>query len=401
MLIVVENLPSPFDRRVWLEATTLAKAGNTVSIICPTGKGYEKRFEVLEDVAIWRHPLPLEASGALGYLLEYGAALFWQLVLSVRVAMTRGFDVMHACNPPDTIFIVGALFKIFGKGFLFDHHDLCPELYEAKFGKRGRMWEALAFLERCTFRTADVVISTNQSYRAVALDRGGKRPEDVFIVRSGPDLSRWPSEPVGDPKWRKGRAHLVGYVGVMGEQEGLDLLLAAVRHIVEVRNRTDIQFVLVGDGSHRRTIETMAGDMGLSDYVTFTGRVPDAELISALASSDVCVNPDSPGVLNDKSTMNKIIEYMAIRKPIVQFDLTEGRFSAQGSSLYATPGDTADFGEKILELIDDPARRAEMGQIGRQRVEDELAWGRQVDTLLAAYNRTFSKMGHARSLEAA
>ena len=289
VLIIVENLPVPFDRRVWLEATTLARAGYRVSVICPMGKGFSKPYEMIEDVAVYRHPLPVEGSGIWGYLAEYGTALFWQFTLAVRIALTRGFGVIHACNPPDLIFLVGGFFKLFGKKFLFDQHDLCPELYESKFERRGAYWRVLCWLEKLTYAFADVVISTNQSYRNIAMTRGRKKAERVFVVRSGPDLSRWPAQLTGNPKWRNGRRYLIGYVGVMGEQEGLDLLLEAVRYLVQVRGREDIQFVLVGDGTNRSTIEAMAANFGLADFMTFTGRVPDAALFEILGEADLCV----------------------------------------------------------------------------------------------------------------
>jgi glycosyltransferase involved in cell wall biosynthesis len=385
VLIIVENLPAPFDRRVWQEAGTLRRAGYAVSIICPTGKGYERRFEVIDGVAIYRHPLPLEARGAWGYALEYGAALAWQMLLAVRIALTRGFDVIHACNPPDTIFLIAALFKLFGKRFVFDHHDLCPELYEAKFGKRGVLWRLMAWLERLTFRTADVVISTNQSYRRIALERGRLRPEQVFVVRSGPDLAYWPAPhpPRSAPR------PTIGYLGVMGEQEGLDLFLQAMRRMVYERAR-DVRAVLVGDGSQRRAIEVQAEALGLSAHVTFTGRLSDPEMRARLGAVDVCVNPDRPSALNDQSTMNKVVEYMALAKPIVQFEGTEGRVSAGGSALYAAQGDTDDFADKVLQLLDDEGLRACMGAAGRRRVEDHLAWSHQEAALLAAYDRVFA-----------
>lgn len=385
VLIIVENLPVPFDRRVWLEATTLAQAGYQVSVICPTGKGFERRRETLDGVKIYRHPLPLEASGALGYVLEYGAALFWEFALAFEIALRDGFDVIHACNPPDLIFLVGGVFKLFGKRFIFDHHDLSPEVYESKFERRDGFHRLLQRLERWTFQTADVVISTNQSYRAAAIERGGMDPDRVFVVRSGPNIAKWPSTPPSESHWRKERKHLVSYVGVMGEQEGLDLLLEAVRHMVYDLQYTDCQFVLVGDGSCRRAIQALATTLGVEDYVTFTGRIPDAELLSAVGSADVCVNPDKFSELNDKSTMNKIIEYMALSKPIVQFDLKEGRYSAEDASLYARVGDTKDFAAKIIDLLNDPQKRTAMGAFGRRRVETELAWNHQIPALLAAY----------------
>lgn len=392
VLIIVENLPVPFDRRVWSEATTLVKAGYQVSVICPKGKGYTASHEVIDGVHIYRHSLPLDAEGVLGYALEYSAALFWEFLLSLRIAWQRGFDVIHACNPPDTIFLIGGFYRLFGKKFLFDHHDINPELYEAKFGRRDFGWKLMVWLERMTFRTANRTLATNESYREIAITRGGMDPDKVHIVRSGPNLDRV-REVEPDPKWRNGRRFVVGYVGVIGKQEGLDLLLESVAHLVNVRKRDDIQFVICGGGPELEAIKAEAQTMGLGDYVTFTGRCPDETLFSALSTSDVCVNPDRPTAMNDKSTMNKIMEYMALAKPIVQYDLREGSFSAQDSSLYARCTDPADFGDKIAELLDDPEKRAAMGALGRARVQNELAWSYEAPKLLAAYEALFTARG--------
>ncbi|MEM6480265.1 MAG: glycosyltransferase family 4 protein [Pseudomonadota bacterium] len=389
VLIIVENLPLPFDRRVWHECRTLRAAGAEVAVICPVGKGYEAPYEEIEGVHIYRHKLPLDAKGATGYLLEYTAALFHETRLAIRIARRHGFDTLHACNPPDLIFLVALPFKLLGRRFIFDHHDINPELYEAKFNRRGGFWRLLVMFERLTFRAADVVISTNESYRAIALERGKVAPEDVFVVRSGPDLNRLViSAP--NPAWRKGRAAMVGYVGVMGDQEGIDLLLDAAHKIVFDQKR-DVQFVLVGGGPALDGLKAMAADLGLGAYVTFTGRAPDADLFEVLSSADLCVNPDRVNPMNDKSTMNKILEYMAFGKPVVQFDVTEGRASAAGASLYAAPNDTDDLADKILSLLDDPQKAREMGALGRQRVENELNWDYQVDALVAAYQRAVDK----------
>jgi glycosyltransferase involved in cell wall biosynthesis len=385
ILMLVENLPSPFDRRVWQEATTLRDAGYTVSIICPTGKGYEKKFEILEDIAIWRYRLPVEARGAAGYATEYSAALLQTFLLCWRVLLTRGFDVIHACNPPDLFFLIGRFFKLFGKKFVFDHHDLGPELYEAKFGRRDFFYRLMLRLERWTFRSADLSIATNESYRRIAIERGGMAPERVTVVRSGPSLERMRIRPP-EARLKRGRPHLVGYVGVMGRQEGIDHLLRAVRHLVFDMGRTDIHFGLVGGGTSLDAMRSLAAELGVADFVTFTGRVADDEMLAMLNTADVCVNPDVANEMNDKSTMNKIMEYMALAKPIVQYDLAEGRFSAQAASLYAKQNDPADMAAKIAALIDDPARRAEMGAYGRRRVERELEWRHEAPKLLAAYD---------------
>jgi glycosyltransferase involved in cell wall biosynthesis len=384
VLILVENLPSPFDRRVWQEACSLRDAGYLVSIICPTGRGYERKFEAIDGIHIYRYKLPVEASGAAGYALEYAVALAWTFALAWRVLLTRGFDVVHACNPPDLFFLIGGFFKLFGKKFVFDHHDLNPELYEAKFGRRDFFHRLMLELECWTFRSADVSIATNESYRRIAIGRGQMPPERVFVVRSGPSLERLKILPP-DERLKRGRRYLVGYVGVMGRQEGIDYLLRAARHIVFDLGRTDVHFGLVGGGTSLEEMKALARQLGVADHVTFTGRVPDGEMLAMLNTADVCVNPDIANELNDKSTMNKIMEYMALGKPIVQFDLAEGRYSAQRASVYAEKNDAVDLAAKIVELLDDPARRAEMGKYGRSRVENELEWRHEVPKLLAAY----------------
>lgn len=386
VLIIVENLPVPFDRRVWLEATTLNKAGAVVSVICPVAKGYTKRYEVIDGIHVYRHPLPAEGNGPIGYLKEYGAALFWETVLAFKVLRERGFDVIHACNPPDLIFLVALLFKPFGKRFVFDHHDINPELYEAKFGRRDLFWRLMLVLERLTFAMAHVSIATNHSYRDIALERGGMRPKDVFVVRSGPDLHK--IKPVApNARWKQGRKHLVGYVGVMGAQEGVDLLLQSVHDIVVRQGRTDIQFCIAGSGPELEQLRAQSKQLGLTDFVNLPGRISDADLFEMLSTADVCVNPDRVNVMNDKSTMNKILEYMAFGKPIVQFDVTEGRYSAGEASLYAKPNDPVDMAARITDLLADPVRGARMGQLGRERVEDRFSWNHQVRPLIAAYQR--------------
>ena len=385
VLFIVENLPVPFDQRVWNEATTLRARGYEITVICPKGKGHETAYEVIDGIHIFRHPLPLEARSVLAYPLEYLGALFWEFILAWWVFFQRGFDVIHACNPPDTIFLVAAVFKVlFGKRFLFDHHDLCPELYEAKFNRRGPIFRVLIALEKLTYKLADVSIATNNSYRQVAIDRGGMQPDRVYVVRSGPSLDRIRILPPVD-KLRNGRRYLVGYVGVMGNEEGIEYLLQAASHIVHKLGRTDVQFGIVGDGTEFARLNRMAEEMGLGDCATFTGRVPDQQLLEMLNTADVCVGTDGYNEMNDKSTMNKILEYMAVGKPIVQFDLTEGRISAQDASLYAKPNDPVDLAEKILELLDDPVRRARMGEFGRKRIIDKLAWTHEAPKLLAAY----------------
>jgi glycosyltransferase involved in cell wall biosynthesis len=395
VLIIVQNLPVPFDRRVWQEATALASNGYQVSVICPAARGYTARYECLQGIHIYRHPLPLEARGAWGYVVEYASSLYWELVLSLKVLRRHGFDAIHACNPPDNIFLIGALYKaIAGKRFLFDHHDINPELYQAKFGRRDLLYRLVCLSERLTFLAADVSIATNESYRQIALERGRMAPERVFVVRSGPSLERLKILPPV-PQLRRGRKYLVGYVGVMGAQEGIPYLLEAARHIVRDLGREDVQFMLAGGGPALEEMRRQTSQMALDPYVEFLGRVPDETLLEVLNTADVCVNCDEVNPMNDKSTMNKIMEYMALAKPIVQFELTEGRFSAREASLYARPNDARDFAQKIVTLLDDPERRERMGRFGRQRVERTLAWEYEAPKLLAAYDALFGSPARA------
>ncbi len=390
ILMIVENLPVPFDRRVWNEATALVGAGYDVSVICPVGPGSSAGYEILDGVHIYRHPPLPEASRTGGYLIEYTCALFWEFLLAWKVRRARGFDAIHACNPPDLIFLVAGFFKLFfGTKFIFDHHDINPELFEAKFRRRGFFYHVLLLLERLTFRFADISIATNESYRAIAIKRGGMTPDHVFVVRSGPSLERLRIVPP-NPSLKKGRRYLVGYVGVMGSQEGIPYLLEAARRIVHDLGRRDVQFALIGGGPELERLRKLTSHLNISDYVAFTGRVPDQQLLETLNTADVCVNPDEYNAMNDKSTMNKIMEYMALGKPIVQFALTEGRFSAQQASLYARRNDAVDLADKILDLLADEGKRRQMGEAGRRRVIDHLAWPHEVPKLLSAYEALFS-----------
>lgn len=389
ILIIVENLPVPFDRRVWQEATTLSKAGYEVSVICPKNKDYLSSFEIIDDIFIYRHSLNFEGHGVLGYVLEYSTALFWQFILSLRIFFTRGFDAIHACNPPDNIFLIGLFFKLFGKKFLFDHHDINPELYEAKFGRKDFFYKIMLIWERWTFKTADISIATNESYKYIAVQRGGMDPKKVYIVRSGPNLKRLKIMPPSEDL-KCGRKYLVGYVGVMGRQEGIDNLLRTAQYLIHTLRRSDIHFGLVGGGTELEAMKDYAKELKISDFVTFTGRVSDEDMLSMLNTSDVCVNPDVANEMNDKSTMNKVMEYMALGKPIVQFDLTEGRISAQEASLYAAHNDEKDFANKIAQLLDNKEMRQTMGNYGRNRVIHKLAWEYEAPKLLEAYEALFN-----------
>lgn len=389
VLIIVENLPVPFDRRVWAEATSLVAAGHKVSVISPMGKGYLAPYEEIDGVHVYRHKLAEAGNSGSGYLKEYWSALTSQFRLAFKVRRERGFDIIHACNPPDLIFIVAAFFKLFfGVRFIFDHHDLCPELYEAKFGKRGPLYSLLLAAERATFALADASIATNESYREIAIERGRMDPERVFIVRSGPRLERLLIS-AGDEALKRGRRYLVGYVGVIGRQEGLDLLVGAVAHFVRGLGRDDVQFAIIGDGPELAAVKALAAEKGVADFMDFYGRVSDEVFLSVLNTADVCVNADRHCAMNDKSTMNKVLEYMALGKPIVQFETVEGRRSAGGASFYARPDNIADFAMKIDTLLGDPALRRDMGAIGRERIMTRLSWAHSVPSLLDAYACAF------------
>jgi glycosyltransferase involved in cell wall biosynthesis len=390
VLIIVENLPVPFDSRVWKEAASLRDDGYEVTVLCPRGKGYLQRHEVLDGVHIYRHPMPREGNGALGYIYEYGSALIWEFLYTWWIYLRRGFHVIQGCNPPDDIFLVALPFKLLGVKYIFDHHDANPELYLSKYEKKGVFYKIQVWLEKMTYRCSDVVLATNASYAQLAVTRGGLAPEDVFVVRNGPDLETFRSVPA-NPDLKFGKQFLVGYVGTMSIQEGLDILLDVALHIKNL-GRRDVHFTCVGGGPGLAGLQQMVKDKNLEDCVNFTGRVPDQELLAILSTADVCVNPDRPCEMNDISTMIKIMEYMALGKPIVQFDLKEGRFSAQDASLYSDNGNQVnDFANKTLWLLEHPDERKKMGEFGRRRVEEELAWKYSVENLLAAYRRVFEK----------
>ncbi len=393
ILIVVENLPVPLDRRVWLEATTLRAAGYEVSVICPMGRGWDAAYEEIEGIHIYRHPAPPEAhSGAVAYAREYWHAIKAWFRLAKRVKRERGFDVIQGCNPPDLIWLLAWRYRLSGVRYMFDHHDVCPELFEAKFGKKGLLWAVMRIWERITFASASVSMATNESFRKIAISRGGMAPEDVFVVRSAPRVETFLPGP-GDPAYRKGAKTVLGYIGVIGQQEGMDLLVQAVEHLVRKLGYSDLHVVIVGFGPELPTVEADVAARGLSDYFTFTGPLYGEDMLAAMNVIDIGVAPDPKNAMNDISTMNKVMEYMTLEKPLVQFELTEGRASAGEAALYARANDPKDFAARIAALIEAPERARSMGRLGRARVLDALSWDFSARQLLAAYDRIFSKMG--------
>ncbi len=385
----MENAAVPFDPRVWKEASSLHENGYEVTVLCPRDKGFERGHEVIDGIHIYRHPIPKEGNNPFGYIREYSCALFWEFLYTWWIYFRHGFQVIQGCNPPDDIFLVALPFRLLGVKYIFDHHDVNPELYLSKYGKQGFLYKVLVRSEKLTFRFSDVVMSTNHSYADLAVTRGGLDPRDVFVVRNGPDSKKFKAV-VPKLALKYNKPYLVGYVGTMSIQEGLDILLEVALHIKKM-GRYDIHFTCVGGGPGLSGLRKMVQDMGLLDIVNFTGRIPEEQLLDILSTADVCVNPDKPCEMNDISTMIKIMEYMALGKPIVQFDLKEGRYSAQQASLYADNGNqVADFADKILWLLDHPDERKRMGEFGRNRVEKELAWEYSVENLLAAYRRALN-----------
>ena len=389
VLHLSENLTLPFDRRVWMELGALRAAGLEVSAICPTGESHQAPYEVIDGIHIWRYPAPPPTRGVLSYLWEFLYCWLQTFRLSVVVLARRGFDVIHAANPPDTFWAVALPYRLFGKRFVFDHHDLCPELYLARFGAEREgdaAHRGLRWLEWAQFRTADLVISTNESYRQVALDRGRVPADRVVVVRSGPSHARFATVRAVDPSLKRGRPFLVAYLGVMAPQDGVDHLLRAARHLIR-RGRDDIAFTLMGAGDSYDDLRALARELALDGPVYFTGRIPDADVEVTLATADVCVSPDPLNPLNDVSTMNKVLEYMACGRPIVAFDLREHRFSAAEGALYARPNCDEDLAEQIRLLLDDPERRERMGRYNRQRFLERMAWEHNAGDLVRAYER--------------
>ena len=386
VLILVENLSVPFDRRVWLEARAMREAGFVVSIICPRFKN-ENPFEIIEGVNIHRYSSPPSTKSVLSFVLEFSYCLIMSFVLSLWVFFRYGFDYIHACNPPDTFFVIGLFYKVFGVKFVFDQHDLCPEVYLAKFGedRKDLLYRALLLLEYLTYKTADRVIATNKSYEAIAVSRGRVSPDRAFIVRTGPDLSRLKkTEP--DNGLKLDKRFLVLYLGVMAPQDGVDYFLLAIDIIINKFKRNDILFSLIGSGDSIEDLKKLKYILGLDGSVIFTGRVSDEKLVKYLSTSDVCIAPDPKNALNDKSTMNKILEYMAMAKPIVCFDLKEARYSAGPSALYAEPNNVQDFAARIIELLDNEGLRKNMGAAGYERLKGELSWAHNKKRLIDVYS---------------
>lgn len=389
VLIIVENLPVPLDRRVWQECLALRDAGYKVLVICPQMKGHVRPFEVLEEITIYRHRMVLEAKGLLGFFLEYASALWGETVLAWKAYRAHRFRIIHLCNPPDLLFAVAWPFKLLGVRVIFDVHDLWPEMFEAKFRKRNLLYWAVRFAQWLNYKCADVVLATNETNRRAALENGGKDPARVFLVRTAPKIPNTALAP--NPDLKKGRRYLVGYVGVMGSADGVNLLLDAAAAVVHEMGRKDIQFLLMGDGPEYSDLLALRDKLKLTEFVDMPGWAYNDFLFSALKTIDLGVTCDIPNAYNHSCTMNKVLEYMAFAKPQVSFDLVETRASALDAGVYVSEVSARKLGEAIVRILDDEQGRAAMGQRGHERLHRELNWDKSVEQLLAAYQAAESR----------
>ena len=384
ILILVENLPVPLDRRVWQEACALRDAGYEVVVICPRMRGFTRPEEVLDGIHVYRHWISEEAGGFWGFLREYGSALWGEARLACKVWWRHRFKLIHLCNPPDLLFLVALPFKwLLGVRIIYDVHDIWPEMFEAKFANRGVFYWAVRVAQRLTYACADVVLATNESVRQTAFDRGGKSNGDVFVVRTAPAVFACDYRP--DPALKKGRRYLIGYVGVMGDADGVNYLIDAVTHLIHKLGRKDVQFLLMGTGPEHANLTAQRDRLGLQEFIDLPGRVTNEYLFTALQTMDVGVSCDPINTYNDHCTMNKVLEYMIFAKPQVLFDLREGRASAGEAAVYVSENSSERFAEAIHHLLDDPAARERMGRLGQERIRVELNWERSVEQLLKAY----------------
>jgi len=385
ILIIVQNLPVPFDRRVWLECQALTSAGHQVSVVCPKGAG-DPTCEVIEEVRLYKYRPFAPGGGVAGFIAEYAYSFAATAWLTLKARRSGRFHVVQACNPPDIFWPLAVTLRVIdGTSFVFDHHDLCPELYESRFPDGPRLgYRVLRALERLTHRAADHVISTNDSYRDIAVRRSGKSPADVTVVRTGPDPSRLRRSDASS-QLRRGRPYLAAYIGVMGPQDGVDIVVRAAGILVHELRRDDIAFTMIGSGDCFDDLVALRDELDLAGHMEFTGRASDELVARILSTADVGLSPDPKNPLNDVSTMNKTMEYMAFELPVLAFDLRETRASAGEAAVYVRPNDVHAYAEAIANLMDDPARRSLLGKLGRARVERELAWSYSERAYLAVY----------------
>jgi glycosyltransferase involved in cell wall biosynthesis len=396
VLIIVQNLPVPFDRRVWLECQALISDGHQVAVVCPKGSG-DPAYEVINTVEVYKYRPYAPGGSKVSFIAEYAYSFLATAWLTLKARRSGRFGVMQACNPPDIFWPIGmALRALDGTRFVFDHHDLSPELYESRFPDGPKLpYRMLRALERRTHRTADHVISTNESYRDIAVKRSGKPASKVTVVRTGPDPDQL-RRGQAHPELRRGGRFLAAYIGVMGPQDGVDIVVRAADIVVHEFGRNDIAFTLIGSGDCFDDLVRLRDELGLAGHVEFTGRAPDEQVAQIMSTADVGLSPDPKNPLNDVSTMNKTMEYMAYELPVVAFDLRETRVSAGDAAVYVTPNDVHEYAKAIVALMDGESARARMAKLGRARVEQELAWSRQRDAYLGVYH-DLTDVGQARS----
>lgn len=390
ILFIVENNPYPGDVRVRSEAEAAKSFGHKVTVISPLTKRFPLKYENIDGIAVYRHPMPVDGNSRLHFIFEYINALFWELLLSIKIFIKNPFQIIHGANPPDTIFLIAILFKIFGTKYIFDHHDISPENYLAKFGSKDLFHRFLLLFEKFSFRCADIVISTNQSYKKIAIHRGMKKDNEVFVVRNGPDLSRI-TFVSPNSKLKSGFKQLVAYIGAIGKQEDIDVLLRVASFMVYDKGIRNIKFIIIGSGPYWDQMVKLSEEMKLTNYVQFTGYIPYREVYEILATADVCVNPEHKNSFTDKSTMIKIMDYMVFAKPIVQFDTTEGRVTAGESSVYVENNDEIAFANTLISLLNNRLERERMGEIGKKRIYELLSWDKQKINLQRAYGYFDSK----------
>ncbi|GAB3927660.1 glycosyltransferase family 4 protein [Kribbella albertanoniae] len=387
ILIIIQNLWVPFDRRVWEECKALKGAGYDVTVVCPKGPG-DPAYQVIDGVAVHQYKAYAPGGSKAGFIVEYAYSFLMTLMLVLRARKAGRFQVMQACNPPDIFWPIAILLrKLDRTKFVFDHHDLCPELFQSRFGGTTSLpYKGLRFLEKMTHRTADHVTSTNDSYRRIAITRSGKANHDVTVVRTGPDPEKL-QRVQADDSLRDGHKYLVTYIGVMGPQDGVDIVVRAADHIVNQLGRTDIKFTLMGGGDSYDEVVALRDELGLQKHIEFTGRVPDETVRAVMSTADLGLSPDPKNPLNDVSTMNKTMEYMAFELPVVAFDLIETKVSAAEAAVYVEPNDVAKYGQAIVDLLDDEVARRRMGRFGRERVEQVLAWKHQQKAYLGVFGQ--------------
>ncbi len=405
ILMLVENA-YPQDGRVCNEACTLTARGYQVFVIAQRWKNQSFK-EIIDQIHVFRLPqidlfkksslsdrrfkiLFYRLRSAVGYLVEFLYFTAASFLLSLYIHFRHGFQVIHIHNPPNILFLVGSFYRLFGKKFVFDHHDLSPELYLSRYQKRGGiLYQYLLWEEKLCLRLADIIIATNQSYQTIDSVRGRRSAEDIFIVRNGPDLNKIPRV-TPDPALRKMEKKILVYLGIMGPQDGVDYLLRSLAYLVHQIKRQDFYCMIIGAGDSLQDLKILAGQLKLEEFVRFTGYVPREDLLRYLSAADICLDPNPSSPLNDYSTWIKVMEYMAFAKPMVSFDLKETRYTAQEAALYVQPNDIVQYAKALQQLLDDEKLRRSMGETGRRRIVEDLAWEHVSRPLLRAYREIFS-----------